>query len=286
MTNEAVTKGQAMKKKTVAAVVGLVVALAIPASASAATTLIGSGSIGAEPVLRPLFKAYEKVSKGKVKFLYTANGGNAGVKDVQEGRSQFAGQARPPLPADAGTIYVKLYLDALCMFVHPSNHLTTISKQQTKDIFTSTITNWGDIPGSGKTSTISAYGRDTNGGAYTFFQAAILDGQPQGPSVNPLYGDGMVPNAVKRDPNGIGYASIVRKGPGIKALALNGIGCSKKNVKKQTYGMTRFIWMVLPADNPNPLVQRFTDWVRRSPAAGVIIDKAGGVPAFNRRAKK
>ena len=274
-----------MKKKIVA-VVGVVIALAIPASASAATTLIGSGSIGAEPVLRPLFKQYEKVSKGKVKFLYTANGGNAGVKDVQEGRSQFAGQARPPLPSDAGTIYVKLYLDALCMFVHPSNQLTTISKQQVKDIFTSTITNWSNIPGSGKTSTISAYGRDTNGGAYTFFQQAMLDGQPQGPSVNPLFGDGMVPNAVKRDPNGIGYASLVRKGPGIKTLALNGLGCNKKNVKSQRYGMTRFIWLVLPADNPNPLVQRFADWVRRSPVSGKIIEKAGGVAAFNRKGKK
>ena len=86
-----------MKKKTLAVVVGLMLALALPTTASAATTLIGSGSIGAEPVLRPLFKAYEKQTHGKVKFIYTANGGNAGVADVQSGRSQFAGQARPCL---------------------------------------------------------------------------------------------------------------------------------------------------------------------------------------------
>jgi phosphate transport system substrate-binding protein len=275
-----------MRKKTLAAAVtGIVLALVVPASAGAATTLIGSGSIGAEPVLRPLFKAYEKKTNGKVKFLYTANGGNAGVADVQSGRSQFAGQARPPLPSDAGTIYIKLYLDGLCMFSHPSLGINSITKQQTKDIFTSTITNWGDIPGSGKNTTISAYGRDTNGGAYNFFQQAILDGAPQGPSVNPLFGDGLVPNAVKRDPNGIGYASLVRRGPGIKTLALDGIACSPKTVKSQRYGMTRFIWLVLPAANPNPLVQQFADFVRRSPEAGAIISKAGGVPAFNRKAK-
>ena len=274
-----------MRKKTLAAVTGVLLAFAVPASAQAATTLIGSGSIGAEPVLRPLFAAYEKQTKGKVKFLYTPNGGNAGVADVQNGRSQFAGQARPPLPSDAGTIYIKLYLDGLCMFAHPSLGINSITKQQTKDIFTSTITNWANIPGSNKSTTISAYGRDTNGGAYNFFQQAILDGQPQGPSVNPLFGDGLVPNAVKRDPNGIGYASLVRRGPGLKTLALDGVPCSPATVKRQTYGMTRFIWLVLPSANPNPLVQQFADFVRRSPIAGEIINKAGGVAVFNRKGK-
>src|SRR4051794_9998745 len=78
----------------------LAVALALPAAASA-TTLIGSGSVAAQPVLLALFDTYHKKVNKKVNFVYTANGGNAGVKDVQAGRSQFAGQARPPLPATA-----------------------------------------------------------------------------------------------------------------------------------------------------------------------------------------
>ena len=77
-----------MKKKTLAVAVGALVALAAPASSAiASTTLIGSGSVAAEPVLRPLFAKYQKVSKGKVHFLYTANGGNAGVADVQRARA-------------------------------------------------------------------------------------------------------------------------------------------------------------------------------------------------------
>ena len=108
-----------MRIKTLAVAAGMLVALAAPASA-AATTLIGSGSVAAEPVLRPLFSKYQKVTHGKAHFLYTANGGNAGVADVQSGKSQFAGQARPPLPSDAGTTYIKLYLDGLCIDVNPA----------------------------------------------------------------------------------------------------------------------------------------------------------------------
>src|SRR4029077_2873780 len=125
-----------MRKTTLAVSVGALLALAGPASSAiASTTLIGSGSVAAEPVLRPLFARYEKLSRGKVHSLSTANGGNAGVADVQSGKSQFAGQARPPLPSDAGTTYIKLYLDGLCIDVHPSNSVNNLSIPQLADIY-------------------------------------------------------------------------------------------------------------------------------------------------------
>lgn len=67
-----------------------------------------------------LFKAYSKLHK-KIRFSYVPDGGNAGVKDVQAGRSQFAINTRPPLPSDSGTTYVKLFLDGLCIAVNKSN---------------------------------------------------------------------------------------------------------------------------------------------------------------------
>ena len=54
--------------------------------------------------------------------------------------------------------------------------------------------------------------------------------------------------------------------------------CSAKNVKKLKYPLSRFIFLVLPTANPNPLIQRFADWVRTSPVAGKVIAKSGGVP--------
>ena len=71
--------------------------LAVVPSAASAKTIIGSGSSVAEPYLRSLFAGYHKV-KPKVHFIYTANGGNAGVKDVQQGRSAVRGQ-HPPAAA-------------------------------------------------------------------------------------------------------------------------------------------------------------------------------------------
>jgi phosphate transport system substrate-binding protein len=275
-----------MRKKTLAVAVGALVALAAPASANAATTLIGSGSVAAQPVLQPLFAGYQKFTHGKVHFLYTANGGNSGVADVQAGRSQFAGQSRPPLPSDAGTTYIKLYLDGLCMDVNPSNSLSNISIPQVADIYHAVTTNWSQVPGSNKNTTIDPVGRDTNGGTYNFFLQGVLNNQKESSKVNAVTADGLVINAVQSDPNAIGYAGLAWQKSGVKSLNLNGVACNAANVKTLHYPLSRFIFLVLPTSGSNRNLQQFADWVRTNPKAGKIISRAGGVPAFNKTKKK
>jgi phosphate transport system substrate-binding protein len=275
-----------MKLKTLALAGVATAALAAPAAASA-TTLIGSGSTAAQPYLLSLFKGYTKTHKN-IHFVYTANGGNAGVKDVQQGKSQFAAQARAPLPSDAGTTYVKLFLDGLCIDVNPANKLTNLSIGQVRDIYSGVATSWTSFPGAGLSSTIDPIGRDSNGGTYNFFVSSVLNNKAPSSRVNALLSDGLVANAVKKDPNAIGYNGLayVGKGSGLKPLKLNGVPCSALAIRKKRYPLTRYIWLVLPSANSNSQVEKFADWVRSSAQAGTIITKVGGVPAFNKTAKK
>ena len=64
--------------------------LGVPAAAGA-VTLTGSGSSAAQPYMLELFKGYSKIHHS-VKFKYIPDGGNAGVKDVQAGRSAVRDQ--------------------------------------------------------------------------------------------------------------------------------------------------------------------------------------------------
>jgi phosphate transport system substrate-binding protein len=265
---------------TLAALAGLV---AVPATASA-TDLIGSGSVAAQPVLEALFKEYEK-QHPDIHFIYTANGGNAGIQDVQQGRSMFAGQARPPLPSDAGTIYIKMYLDGLCIDVNPVNALSNISIPNLANIYFANTTSWDQVSGSNLATTIDPIGRDTNGGTYNFFLQAVLNNKPPSTKVNALTADGLVVNAVKEDDNAIGYAGLAWQGSGIKPIKVNGVPCVASTVKSLHYPLSRFIWLVLPQNSPNRDVQVFADWARTDPKAGKIISKAGGVPAFNKKKK-
>jgi phosphate transport system substrate-binding protein len=275
-----------MRIKTFAIAVIALAGLVAPASAGA-VTLIGSGSVAAQPVLQALFATYTKKVNHKVHFVYTANGGNAGVKDVQNGTSQFAGQARTPLPSDAGTTYIKAFMDGLCLDVNPKNKLSSITIQQAHDIYRGLLTNWSQIPGSGLDTTIDPVGRDTNGGTYNFFLQAVLNNEPPASNVNALTADGLVVNAVKQDPSAIGYDGLAWQGTGQKALKVNGVPCiaSKISVEPLKYPLSRYLFLVLPGDGSSspPALQKFIDWMRLSPLAGEVISKAGGVPAFNKK---
>jgi phosphate transport system substrate-binding protein len=273
-----------MKIKTLAITALALMGLAVPASAGA-QTLIGSGSVAAQPVLQALFSTYTKEVNHKVHFTYTADGGNAGIKDVQSGTSQFAGQARTPLPSDAGTTYIKLYLDGLCMDVNKANKLSTISIQQTHDIYRGLLTNWSQV-GGGLTTTIDPVGRDTNGGTYNFFLQAVLNNEPPASNVNALTADGLVVNAVQQDPSAIGYAGLAWQGrKGIKSVKVNGVPCqaNKISVEPLKYPLSRYIFIVLPTASPSSAVGKFVDWARTSKLAGEVINKAGGVAAFNKK---
>jgi len=239
-------------------------------------------------VLQALFKTYETKVNKKVNFVYTANGGNAGVKDVQNGTSQFAGNARTPLPSDAGTTYIKMFMDGLCLDVNTKNPLKNITIQQTHDIYRGLLTNWNQIPGSYADATISPVGRDTNGGTYNFFLQAVLNNEPPASNVNALTADGLVVNAVKQDVNAIGYAGLAWLGSKkLKPLKVNGVPCqaNKISVEPLKYPLSRYLFLVLPGDgssSPKGLL-KFVDWMRRSKLAGQVILKAGGVPAFNKK---
>jgi phosphate transport system substrate-binding protein len=278
-------KGTALRLKF-RTVVGLgitVAALAVPVSASA-TTLLASGSSAELPIITALQAGYKHVVPS-VKIVYTADGGNAGVKDVQDKTSQFAVNTRAPLPSDGGTTQFKLFLDGLCVAVNPSNHLKNLSIKHTANIFTDVFTNWSQVSGSNKTTTIDPIGRDSAAGSYTFFQQAVLNGATQSSNVQQLASDGLVATAIKGDPNAIGYVGLAHtgKGSGIKTLKLNNVACDSAQIKTQKYPLSRFIWGVLPSKKPSKAAEKFLDWVRTSHAAGKIIAKAGAVPAFNKK---
>lgn len=254
-------------------------ALAAPASAGAAD-LIGSGSSAEQPILNTLFAAYARLVPS-VHFTYTGDGGNAGAKDVQAGRSQFAVNTRAPLPTDSGLTYIKMFKDGLCLAVNPANQLANVTTSQVADIFLGDFTSWSQLPGSGLTSTIAPFGRGSSAGSYTFFETVILGGQPQASDVAQESTDGEVAVAVKNDPAGIGYVGLADAGAksGVKTLTVNGVPCAPAQIKSGTYLLNRYIWFVLPTAHPSKAAEKFVAWTRTK-AAAKIINKAGAVATY------
>jgi phosphate transport system substrate-binding protein len=255
-------------------------AMLVIVPAASAETLIGSGSVAMQPYIVALTAKYHKLHP-EIEFAYNANGGNAGIKDVQGGKSQFAGQARAPIPSDGGTTYLEGFKDGMAIIVNKKNKLKGLKLQQVSDIYTGKITSWGAIKGSGLTSTIQPYGRESNAGQYTYFLAAVLNGANQATNVTTELSDGLVYNDVKKNKAGIGYVGQAWLKPAIKALKLNKVPITTKNVKSNKYVLSRYLYWVVPETNVNSNVAKFIDWARRSYDARKIIEKIGGVAIFN-----
>jgi phosphate transport system substrate-binding protein len=266
--------------KALVATAAAIATVAAPAVADA-TVLTGSGSSAAQPYMLELFKAYSQLHHN-IKFKYIPDGGNAGVKDVQSGRSEFAINTRPPLPSDSGTTYVSLFLDGLCIAVNPSNQLTNIPLGDLKNVFLGIDTNWSQISGSNLSTTIDPIGRNSAAGQYTFFQSSVLGGATQASNVAQDTSDGLVQVGVGKDPNSIGYVGLSHSGKPAKAIKVNGVACTAANIRTKIYPLYRYDWGVVPTTNVNPQVSKFLTWTRTSAAAGKVINKAGAVAAFNK----
>jgi phosphate transport system substrate-binding protein len=260
--------------------------LVLPAVGNA-QTLVGSGSSAAQPYMLKLFRGYSKLHK-KIKFKYLPDGGNAGVQDVQSGRSQFAINTRPPLASDAGTTYVKLFLDGLCLVVNPSNSISDISLSTAKNIFTAVDTNWSQVPGSAFKTTIDPVGRNAAAGQYTFFQQSVLGGKTQASNVQQQPSDALAAVSVSHDANAIGYVGLSHSGSAnqVKNLTIGGVPCDAAHIKNESYPLFRYDWGVFPTAKAGSAievqVEKFFDWTRTSKAAGKIINQAGAVAAFNK----
>jgi phosphate transport system substrate-binding protein len=273
------------------AVAAVVPAVALPASASANTVLIGSGSSAAQPYMLALFNAYHKLHKN-ITFKFNPDGGNAGVKDVQNGIAQFAIQTANPVPSNVGTTFTKLFLDGMCLDVNSSNSLTNITMAQLAGIYSqpATYTSWSQVGGNLGSDAIVTEGRNSSAGQFTFFQSEVLNGGKENSSTTQLTSDGLVKTSIEQSKDAIGYVGLANSGAkgetkakGEKPLSINGIACDAATVKTKTYPLWRYDWGVLPAKGPNPAVQAFFKWAQTSEAAGKVINAAGAVAAFNKK---
>ena len=120
--------------------------LVVVPSAASAKTIIGSGSSVAEPYLRALFAGYHKVEP-KVKFVYTANSGNAGVKDVQQRPQPVRGPDAPAAAlATPGTTYSPAVPRRAVHRRQPGQQAQQPTIARCADIFLGNVTNWSAFP--------------------------------------------------------------------------------------------------------------------------------------------
>jgi phosphate transport system substrate-binding protein len=249
------------------------VALAVPAAASAKTTISMSGSTSIQPLAQKLAVAYLKKRgvKGKVGFRLSAGGSDVGINDVARGRVSIGNSSRDPQPADpGGLVFNKVARDAICVVTHPSNRIANISQETVQAIFSGRVRSWDDVPGSSASGSIDLVVRTAASGTQDAFQNIFMGLDLRvSTSASVKSSNGLQAQAIKSNRNAIGYASFSFT-RGLHSIPYRGVACTLRNAKSGQYLGARNFWMVTRGA-PKGASKAWIRWIRNSSAARRII---------------
>lgn len=177
--------------------------------------------------------------------------------------------------------------DALVFIVNEDNPVQSLTRQQLKDIYAGTITNWKDV--GGKDQEIIAFQRRADSGSQTLFQKLLIQGgelmdppTELAPTAMGELVDSLA--AYNNSANAIGfsvyyYIDQMYSQPGLRLLSVDGVMPSNDTLADGSYPLCNDFYAVIrpdaAADSPE---RQLYDWLDTE-AGQACIKKAGYVPA-------
>lgn len=252
-------------------IIGIFIAvfLTLPAVSFGADELSYSGSstIGQAILNAGAAKAFE--AKTKIKLNVDNPGSGKGIKALLEGKVDVAGASRSLEPSEKQQklIGTTIGYDGIAVFVHKSNPVKNLTKEQIKGIFTGRITNWKEV--GGKNAAIKPNTEIQGGKRATIevFQEMVMDKAPfaKGFKEIDMPKDQIIETS--KDENsicGVSLGLLAAVPPDVKAkvkaISVNGIEPTNANIQSGAYIISRPLLLVskgLPKGN----VKTFIDFM-------------------------
>lgn len=245
-----------------------------PISGSVST----NGSTSMEKVIGVLSEQFMADNSG-IKVTYDPTGSGTGIEAAKTGSADIGLSSRALKDEEtaAGLTGTAVALDGIAVIVNANSKVSDLTVEQISQIFKGEIKDWSEI--GGDAGAFACIGREAGSGTRDGFES-ITGTEDACVLTQELTSTGAVIEAVKSNPNAIGYASLsaVEGQEGIKALTVGGVACSEETVLDGSYQIQRPFVMVTKADAQlSPAAQAFFDFAT-STAANDLIRAAGAVP--------
>ena len=214
-----------------------------------------------------------------VKVNYDPTGSSAGVEAAKTGTADLglASRALKDEEKADGLTETTLALDGIAIIVNADSAVENLTVEQIAQIYTGEIKSWAEVGGAD--GAIACIGREGGSGTRDGFES-ITDTEGTCVLSQELTSTGAVIEAVKNNPQAIGYASLssVEGQEGIKAITVDGVACSEETVLDGSYPIQRPFVLVTKSDAAlSDAAQAFFDWATSADAAD-LIRMAGAVP--------
>ena len=241
-------------------------------------TVSTNGSTSMEKVILTLNEQFG-INNPDVKVSYDPTGSGTGIEAVKNGTTDIGLSSRALKDEETaeGLKGTTLALDGIAIIVNADSAVDNLTVDQIAQIFTGQIANWSEVGGAD--GEIACIGREGGSGTRDGFES-ITGTEGTCVLAQELTSTGAVIEAVKNNPQAIGYASLsaVEGKDGIKAITVNGIACTEETVLDGTYEIQRpFVLVTKEGQELSPAAQAYFDWAISADASD-LIRSAGAVP--------
>jgi phosphate transport system substrate-binding protein len=255
-------------------IIGAFFALGGGSQQSSTIEIVGSTSV--QPVAEKLAEAYMK-EHPNVKINVQGGGSSVGITSVQQGTADIGTSSKDLKDNEsAGLTQYLIGKDGIVVAVNTQNSVSDLTTDQVKSIFSGNTTNWKEVGGSD--ATINVITREDGSGTRKAFEEIVMGKETKiQKSAIVQSSTEAVKQAVKQDPNAIGYISLANLDDSVKALKIGGVAPSEATVADGTYKVQR-PFLFLTKGDAQGAVKEFIDWVL-SPAGQEIVKSEKVVPA-------
>jgi phosphate transport system substrate-binding protein len=165
---------------------------------------------------------------------------------------------------------------SVAVIVNSTSPVSTLTKEQVRNIFTGAVTNWNEV--GGPEGPIHLFVRDPVSGTALGFQELALENKPYATGVTELTNYAAIAKAVARDKNAIGYATIqLASKPGVKGISIGGVEPTHVAVKEGKYPYARVLHLFTDNAKESGDASDFIKFILSSKGQQ-IVDEMGFTP--------
>jgi len=206
----------------------------------------GSTTVG--PIIDAFVEAFQQ-SNPDLKFSVKKTGSGDGATALIEGRCEIAAMSRfmkseeytKAVAAGKMPVPFTICLDSVCLIVHPSNSVRSLTKDQVKKIYTGELTNWQQV--GGPNLPIIAISRDTASGTYEVFHELTMDKAQLGSRIELATSNPQIFTRVSTTQGAIGYVGLGFVTKGVEAVRYENVMPSKTTITNGTYKLSRPLFL-------------------------------------------
>jgi len=223
-----------------------------------------------------------KVMNPDIDVTILGGGTRAGIEALINGNADIAAASSQLNPDELRrllrkertlTNVVLTAKDALCVYVHPTNPVRSLTLDQLRMIFTGRIRNWNEVGGAARTITLRI--REETSGTYWFFLDHVLNGEAYAADAQHYIESRSLIQAIAADSGSIGYGGMAYEN-GRMHIAVEGIEPAHETVTSNDYPLARYLYLILTRE-PKGIEKDFIDFVL-SAAGQEIVREVGYVP--------